>query len=131
MAVYRNILLIDDDRDNNFINKLFLRHHGIAQNVIECVSVKDAIDYLERVNESQLYPDVILLDINMPFIDGFEFLAYYEKLRFQKRNPKSKLFILSTTTLPKDIERTKEFAFVKATLIKPLNSENIKALEEV
>lgn len=122
------ILLIDDDKSTNFLHKIIIEETGVSEKVEAVQSGQEALDYLERKKEG-LYPrpDLIFLDINMPGMNGWEFLEEYEKL---DDNIKGEIMIMMLTTSinPDDEEKAKNTKFINEFLNKPLTTE---ALEKI
>ena len=102
------ILLIDDDKSTNFLHKIIIEETGVSEKVEAVQSGQEALDYLERKKEG-VYPkpDLIFLDINMPGMNGWEFLEEYEKL---DDNLKGEIMIMMLTTSinPDDEEKAKK-----------------------
>src|SRR6185503_2763915 len=78
------VLLIDDDEPTNFLNRLAIEEQGCVEHIKVIPSARDALDYLAcatqpaPLNADCPKPELIFLDINMPAMDGWEFLHYYE-----------------------------------------------------
>jgi CheY-like chemotaxis protein len=113
------ILLVEDDSVTNFITKNKLKNLGF-ENIITVENGLLAIDYLKIE-----CPDLILLDINMPVMDGFDFLMYREKNKVWFEVP---IIVLSSSDRPKDQELTKKFMNVIDYIEKPLNYQKIHHL---
>ena len=122
------ILLIDDDKSTNFLHKIIIEETGVSEKVEAVQTGQEALDYLERKKEG-VYPrpDLIFLDINMPGMNGWEFLEEYEKL---DDNLKGEIMIMMLTTSinPYDEEKAKNTKFINGFLNKPLTTE---ALEKI
>lgn len=122
------ILLIDDDKSTNFLHKIIIEETGVSEKVEAVQTGQEALDYLERKKEG-VYPrpDLIFLDINMPGMNGWEFLEEYEKL---DDNIKGEIMIMMLTTSinPDDEEKAKNTKFINGFLNKPLTTE---ALEKI
>lgn len=113
------ILLVEDDGITNFITKKKLKNLGF-ENVTAVENGLLAIDYLK--NE---IPNLILLDINMPIMDGFDFLSYKEK---NDICPEVPIIVLSSSDRMEDQEITRNFHNVIDYIEKPLNYQKIHDL---
>lgn len=120
MNIIPNVLLIDDDTSTNFIHQIIIEDARCIENVTVFNSAKEALSYLENPS---VVPNVIFLDINMPGMDGWEFLEQYSLL--DKHINNIILFVLSTSMNPSDEKRANENKFVTAFLNKILTEEII------
>ena len=126
----QNLLLIDDNDMDNFIAKLLLEKKHITENITVKKSAGEALTYLDELqNSSQGFPEVILLDINMPVMNGFEFLDRFSQYP-GKVTEKCCVIILSSSSDPKDIKRAKDFRYVQDYFVKPITTETVKRIEE-
>lgn len=125
----KEILLIDDSRSDNFIHERRIRNMDITDRIIIKSNGREAIDYLDTVLEDDNYPspDLIFLDINMPVMDGWEFLEEYEKL-VEEKKARIILAMLTTSTAPQDKERAKDFNYLSTFITKPLTEQDLKAI---
>lgn len=102
------ILLIDDDFATNFINKKIVQKSNIAKHIQVALNGKEAIDYLcskgefESQHEISPQPDLIFLDINMPVMDGWEFIKKYKNLISEERKKKISIIMLTSSFNPAD-----------------------------
>jgi len=96
-----------------------------------CLNGKFAIDELLKMqaNGIENLPDYILLDINMPLMNGWEFLDEYKRLNIDPTG-KSKIFIISSSVFSNDINKAKSYTLVKDFISKPLNIDKIRELFE-
>ncbi len=126
-----NILLVDDDEINNFISVKLIKKALESSEIKACLNGKLAIDELVKMQEegAEMFPDYILLDINMPIMNGWEFLDEYKRLNLDQDN-RSKIFIISSSVFSNDINKAKSYPLVKDFISKPLNIEKIKELFE-
>jgi len=121
------ILLIDDDEVTNFLNKKVIEYCQVTEHIEVKLNGQEALNFLtgkETGNHSQ--PSLILLDINMPVMDGWEFMEAYN-LKDLDQN-KINIVMLSTSNNPEDIQRAANIPHVIAFKTKPLTSE---MLEEI
>jgi CheY-like chemotaxis protein len=127
------ILLIDDDEPTNFLSQMIIEEADCAGDIQIAFSGVQAIDYLTSqgtsVSGQTSYPrpDLIFLDINMPAMNGWEFLQKYSNL--QKEHKGNIVIIMLTTSLnPDDRLRSKDFPDVSGFENKPLTREKLEAL---
>jgi CheY-like chemotaxis protein len=118
------VLLIDDNEDDNYYHELILREAGAAQQIQIAETGNSALDFLQ---ETSTAPELIFLDINMPRMNGWEFLERYKKLKIdQKANV---IIIMLTTSLnPEDARKAKTIPEIDDFESKPLTSEMIKKI---
>lgn len=123
------ILLVDDDNDCNFFHKKLLQEMNCANSIQVATNGAEALEYLKTCNERNI-PDIILLDINMPKVNGWEFLEAYEKLPDQLK-AKIVLIMLTTSLNPDDRAKAAMFACVKGFKEKYLDEDMVsKILKE-
>lgn len=120
------VLLIDDDEPTNFLNRLIIEESGFADKVKTIENGREALSYLNRVKEadpsSHLKPDLIFLDINMPAMNGWEFIDKYEKLE-DHRKSKAVIVMLTTSLNPDDENKAKKSDVISGFCHKPLTPE--------
>jgi len=128
------MLCVDDDSISLTISKLLLKRTGFADQIFTAIDGSDALIYFEthfaeNLNPQETAPNLILLDINMPVMNGWEFLdAYIAK--YAEKLPNTKVVILSSTIDPEDLLHAKEYAVVVEFVSKPLSVENLAELKE-
>jgi CheY-like chemotaxis protein len=121
-----NLLVIDDDDINIFIIKKIVEKTGYDINMVSKSNGQQAIDYLNDViSANQPIPHLILIDINMPVMNGWEFVEAYQSLGIEQRVD---LYILSSSVYENDIEKTKSYSTVKGFISKPLSIERLTEL---
>ena len=118
----KNILLVDDDNIFNFINTKLLESSGIAGEIHTAGNGQEALDLLNNYfTGTPSLPDVILLDLNMPVMDGFGFIEAFKKLRLPKKENVS-IVIVTSSADPNDMRRAKEMG-ITTYLTKPVSRE--------
>jgi CheY-like chemotaxis protein len=129
---YRTVMLIDDNEIDNLINQKMIEAASITENIYTHTGAKSAIEFLKNMEKldvaDKVLPDVIFLDIDMPLMDGFQFLDEFEKLSAVARK-KCKIVMLTSSINPQDFSRSKKYDNVKLYLNKPLSHESIMKLE--
>ncbi len=119
------ILLIDDDEATNYIHRRVITEIGCAENVVAVQSGQAALDYLnEQINGIHPQLDLIFLDINMPAMNGWEFLEHYKSLSLSKK-AKTVLVMLTTSLNPDDLTQATSIVEVDGFESKPLNEEKM------
>ena len=123
-----NICIIDDDPIFVFGSKILLRNNSFASDYLVCQNGKEALDVITPLIESEeKLPEVIFLDLNMPIMDGWEFLDEFGKI---SREREIRIYILSSSVDSRDIERAKKYDMVNGFIAKPLTDVKIKELAQ-
>lgn len=118
----KTVLLIDDDNIQHYITKVTFKK---VNPEIELISYLDALSALEFINEvaTESKPDFILLDLDMPQMDGWQFLEVYKNC-----SNKSDVYIVSSSIDINDMKKSKQYEEVKQFISKPLNAEKINSI---
>ena len=118
------ILLIDDDEPTNFLNKLILEEMNCAERIQIAKSGREAISFLTdgETNKNLIMPDLVFVDINMPAMDGWEFLDLFTVVS-DSRKKKSVTIMLTTSLNPEDEMKSSTVARVNGYRRKPLSRE--------
>ena len=124
-----SVLLVDDDEINNFISIKLIKKALLNTEIMACLNGKFAIDQLVEIQrkDPDKMPDYILLDINMPIMNGWEFLDEFKRLNIDSVG-KCKIFIISSSVFSNDINKARSYPLVKDFISKPLNVDKIKEL---
>lgn len=117
--------IIDDDNIFVFVLKKILEKNENFDQVLDFKNGEEVLNILSDKNNA--FPNVILLDINMPVIDGWQFLEQIEKL---PNKEKLNVFIMSSSIDANDIEKSKSFSTVKDFISKPINNDKLNKLIE-
>lgn len=129
MYKLNHILIIDDDQINNLFSQIILEDANVSNLVSICHSVPEALDFLRaaETEDDTLFPDLILLDISMPSLDGFDFLDRFYALGYNERHNT----FISMFTSSEEIEhknRAKEYDVVVGFINKPLSIPTLHSI---
>ena len=118
------VLLLDDNGATNIIHKKFIIKANCAEQILKFQNGKEALQYLKsKLNEP---PELIFVDINMPIMDGWEFLTELEKI--ENSGKKTKIVLLSTSLSAAAREKASTMKIIDEVRLKPLT---IKAVQEI
>lgn len=126
------ILLVDDDAATNYLNKYFLEKVAFAKHIFQVTNGKEALDFILQKGTAPKeegvchLPDLIILDIHMDHMNGFEFLEAYGALPPSLNQ--AKVIILSTSDYRNDMDRAMQFPCVVDYLVKPIVLKDWEAL---
>ena len=124
------IMLVDDNADDNFIHTRVIKKNDSANIVITKQTALEALKYLKsKKDNSEPPPNLIFLDINMPGMNGWEFLEEYNKLakEFQSH---AVVVMLTTSENPADMIKAKLFNEISEFKTKPLTKEMLEEILE-
>lgn len=122
MAKFTDVLLVEDDPITIMVCERIMKMTFFAEKVTSCLNGKIAIDYLLSKPENENLPKIIFLDINMPVMNGWDFLLELDKVKSHfKQLPD--IYLLSSTVDPEDFTKAKDFKLVKDFISKPLSKE--------
>ena len=128
-AKYDIVMLIDDNDIDNFINERMIQGCNFSDTTYINTSTRSAIEFLKNLSVNKALrkdhlPSIIFLDINMPILDGFQFIEEFEKLDPEIVS-RIKIVMLTSSINPSDIERAKNYPSVKGFIHKPLTEESL------
>lgn len=123
----KNVLLVDDDDIFNFLSEKLIRSLGLANEVHSVLNGSEALTLFNGYFSGEIaIPDVILLDLNMPVMDGFEFIRAFQQLNFPNKE-KITIVVLTSSANPADMKRARSMG-INNYLVKPLTEEKIRAI---
>lgn len=128
-------MLVDDDASTNRFHQIVLESLQITSNIIFAKNGKNALDYLMQTGEYKnsteafMLPNLIMIDLNMPVMDGFRFIELYTKTEQYIIN-KPKIIVLSTSLIPEEKEKIEADDNIYMFLNKPLTKDVITKLIE-
>lgn len=118
-------MLIDDNQVDQLLSERLINRSGLVQNFLSFLSAEEALEYIR--SSEQPAADAILLDINMPRMDGFEFLEAATQ-ELGDRFARIVVMMLTTSLDPKDREKARAYAVVKDYINKPLMMEYVEKI---
>ena len=119
-------LLVDDSDVDLFIQKRFIEIAGFAKTIKACNSPSQAIRYLQ---ENEIIPEIIFLDLNMPDMDGFAFMDKFLQLP-RKIHELVKVVVLTSSSNHSDKKRAEKYSSITNFLSKPLSLEALEDLRQ-
>lgn len=128
------ILCVDDDPITLMLCKKVVERVGFAKEIITAKHGLEAIEYFDnlfeesKVNDSIVYPKLVLLDLNMPVLDGWGFLETYIRKEYDNLFSSTKFIVLSSSVDPYDINRSKSYPVI-GFLSKPITKEMLENLK--
>lgn len=123
-----SIMIVDNDQVNSFVLKNIITRNYSEADISMFPDGADALEHLEKLDSyGDEFPDVILLDIYMPIINGFEFL---EKYTDSYNHKNTTIFAMSNSLNKEDQQRANEYSVVKGFITKPLIYNNIQFIIE-
>lgn len=121
----RSILLVDDNQTTNYLNRRLLEKLAFTDQVLVALTGREALDLLTTHcrDDAATYPDLLFLDLKMPVMDGFEFMAAYQQLPPAQRAG-TVIVMLTTSLHPLDVARMKQLP-IAGFLTKPLTPDKV------
>lgn len=123
-----NLMVIDDDETDHFLYQRVIKRSNLVDETVFFTLAEDALAFLRRADRLDIR--VILLDINMPRMNGFEFLEAVTT-EFGDEQLGAVVVMLTTSLDPRDEARAKSFDVVKGYLEKPLSPEHLDLLYDI
>jgi CheY-like chemotaxis protein len=130
------ILCVDDDPITLMLCKMVIAKSSFASEIITAQNGEEALNYFDDLKLNNLgaeikkYPSLVFLDLNMPVMDGWEFLDHFSKEEYTSAFKNTKVIVLSSTIDPNDIEKSKTYSMVLDFLSKPITKEIVENLKE-
>lgn len=120
--------IIDDDEIYLFSVKKFIELNKFCDHVIQFRNGQEALDFfLQCRNNQQELPDVILLDINMPVMNGWEFIEQFKTIK-QQLNKNIALYVVSSSVDRSDVEKARSLPAVHDYLVKPMTASQLQQI---
>lgn len=124
-----SILLVDDDEVYLFVTKKILYKLSDDLVINTFTDGEQAIEYMDLcIKEDVKLPEIILLDINMPFLDGWGFLAEFKKLKPKLEAEDVNIFMVTSSNDPGDIKRAQDFEEITGYIVKPVFEDKLEEI---
>ena len=127
MAKFKSVLLVEDDPITILVCDRIIKMNDFSEVVKSCENGRRALDLLKASSIAGTLPDIIFLDINMPVMNGWDFLEELEEIK-ASLSMLPRIFILSSTVDPQDLSRAKTFSTVEDFISKPLDKEFLDSI---
>ena len=129
---YYAVMLIDDSEIDNWINQKLIEAANIAEHIYTHTGARSAIEFLRNLEKldkesKNVMPEVIFLDIDMPLMDGFQFLDEFKKLS-EETKKKCNVVMLTFSINLQDVYKSQRYSYVKKYMNKPLSQDNLANL---
>jgi two-component system, chemotaxis family, chemotaxis protein CheY len=122
------IALVDDDSVFQLTASRTIKAANLTDKILQFQNGEEALEFLKKnAADTESLPDVIFLDINMPFVDGWMFLDDYAHLK-ENLTKEIRIYMISSSIDPRDIDRAKQNANVKEYVIKPVSRAKFEEL---
>ncbi len=126
MSKLKIACIIDDDPIFIFGLKKVMNSVDFAEEVLVYKNGEDALENLIAIkDDKEALPEVILLDLNMPIMDGWQFLDEFTQAKVDK---KITVYIVSSSIDPLDYEKTKKYSHIENYIIKPVQTDDLKTI---
>jgi len=126
MPSHRSILLIDDSPAARFLHASLIEELQLTKELLLTANGKDGLALFEKKAKAGSPPDLVLLDLKMPVMDGFDFLKTYQQRGYHERYP-TLLAVLTSSNDPRDVWHLQQIGIAQY-VPKPLIAEDLKAL---
>ena len=130
--LHNQVMLVDDSELDNFINEKIIESSCFAKKVYVNTGSKSALEFLKNLcitgeNPTAIFPKVIFIDLNMPIIDGFQFIHFLMETKNEYIS-KCKLVILTSSVHPEDRKKAAAISNSITFLNKPLTEQLLKSI---
>lgn len=128
MKKLQSVLLVDDDLASNYLTRAIIQDMDITEKIHTTSNGEEALLFMRQhcLDTNKYCPELILLDVNMPVMDGFEFLEEFQKLSDLNHN-KTTIVMLTTSSNQRDTEKARKYK-VACYLEKPLTEDSIRSV---
>ncbi len=130
----KKVLLVDDDTVTLALCDMVIKRFPFAEQVDKAMNGKEALDYfgelVDNPSEAQKAPSLIFLDLNMPVMNGWDFLDEFVNKGFHTIFPDTRIIVLTSSIDPSDIQRADQYDIIIQFISKPLTFNIIKEIKQ-
>ncbi len=131
MQKINSVCIIDDDSIIHFMLNKTIQLSNYVTDVLDFYNGAEALSFLiENANNTYLLPDIIFLDINMPVMNGWEFMNQYMNIKYSLHKS-IVIYITTSSSNTKDLENAKEITDIREYIVKPLSVQKLNSIFEV
>jgi two-component system, chemotaxis family, chemotaxis protein CheY len=128
MNKIKHVCVIDDDELFQFVMRQHFERLGLVECIHKFTDGEQGLTYIKsHLDDPDELPDLILLDVNMPFMDGWQFMREFVQLPLPA-DKHIRVYILTSSTHESDLQRAKEFPTLSGYLVKPIGKNIIREL---
>lgn len=124
----KTAMIIDDDEMDQFFHQKTIRESEVFDEIISFQYADEALEYLKNTQRAKV--DIIFLDINMPRMNGFEFLEAAQK-EFGDNFAKIVVIMVTSSLDPRDLEKSKKFVVIRDYIKKPISVDAVQKIAEL
>lgn len=119
--------IVDDDQIYQLVMKRTMEQSGIVKSILQFYDGEEALGFFKQVESEDELPELLLLDINMPYMNGWQFLDEFIKLKFSKTY-KLTIFIVTSSNTQEDKRKALEYSIVSGYHVKPVTKDKFKEM---
>lgn len=128
MSKVKNVCIVDDDELFQFVMRQHFDRLELVDRIIKFTDGEQALNFIKsHLDHPDELPDLILLDVNMPYMDGWQFMTEFVKLSLPSEKH-IRIYILTSSTHESDIQRAREFPTLSGYLVKPIGKNMIREI---